>query len=442
MKTATVAAPRPEDASGVKEGDVDPLQPGLWLPRALLFVPRWAFTLIMQPFRGAVWLLEHFELKRVFQSIFFDETLTFGIYPIVSYESGFGFTGGANIVHKDLFGEKERIKLSVGYGGRFIQHYDATFSSGKRFGEFTRLSLDGGFETQPKFRFFGIGNEDELTEPEAVMMPIDPYVDPTAVETRVARDAASARLKLEHDVTPSFGVELSGMWRYSDFRAPKESDIPSVDTIYSQDVAFNYDRPIHLAYVEMELTYDALLPLTRYIGEALPSPGFRAAGFIGFNRVLNDRTANYFRYGLDVNQIFNVYHGDRVIILRAYLEGVTGSLNNVPVIELPRLGGPELLRGFDRDRFRDRASTLATLEYRFPLNRVSAATLFVEVGRVWRTLADFNFDGFHGAFGGAITLFSRDSSVLRAQLAATHEGGAFFQLVLSPSIEAPSRTWR
>ena len=57
-------------------------------------------------------------------------------------------------------------------------------------------------------------------------------------------------------------------------------------------------------------------------------------------------------------------------------------------------------------RFRDRASTLATVEYTWDLGNYLAGYGFVDFGRVWPSLADFEFESFRVGFGGGIHAYA------------------------------------
>src|SRR5262249_60628075 len=108
----------------------------------------------------------------------------------------------------------------------------------------------------------------------------------------------------------------------------------------------------------------------------------------------------YVRYGLDALRYFDPYRGDRVLLLRLYAEAVTGSLADIPFTDLPRLGGPQLLRGYHRDRFRDRAALMSTAEYAFPIGEQLSGYLLLDAGRLEPSFAHLSFDRMRYALGG------------------------------------------
>jgi outer membrane protein assembly factor BamA len=107
----------------------------------------------------------------------------------------------------------------------------------------------------------------------------------------------------------------------------------------------------------------------------------------------------------------------------------------VPFIDLPRLGGPVLLRGYDRDRFRDRYSGLATIEYDWPAAYDVNGFLFADAGRVFRDPDDFGVDDLRVGYGAGIQLHTITGFLARGQIASSVDGGLFFQLSLDPTFE-------
>lgn len=119
-------------------------------------------------------------------------------------------------------------------------------------------------------------------------------------------------------------------------------------------------------------------------------------------------------------------------MLRAYLEGVSGGLDDIPFSELPRVGGSRLMRGYARNRFRDRTVTAFTLEYKFPISRTFAAFAFLDGGGAWRKLADFDPTELHPGYGGGIQIHTAELFLTRFLVGAGDDGVTFY-LSFSPS---------
>jgi hypothetical protein len=114
----------------------------------------------------------------------------------------------------------------------------------------------------------------------------------------------------------------------------------------------------------------------------------------------------------------------------------------ISFVELPRLGGPDFLRGYPRDRFRDRAVALATAEYAWDLGNYFGGYTFVDVGRPFRSLSEANLSALRVGFGAGIEMRTYRSFLLRGQLAASREGDVFFELALSPAFGRRERAGR
>jgi outer membrane protein assembly factor BamA len=135
-----------------------------------------------------------------------------------------------------------------------------------------------------------------------------------------------------------------------------------------------------------------------------------------------------------------------VLILRGRLEGVEGSDERIPFIDLPRLGGPTLLRGYARDRFRDRVALLASLEYRYPIWRQVSGFLFADAGRVLPDLSEAGRAALapqllRPSGGAGLEVFQVDSVLVRGQVAGSPEG-VFFQFSLGPVYGLPTHNYR
>ena len=124
------------------------------------------------------------------------------------------------------------------------------------------------------------------------------------------------------------------------------------------------------------------------------------------------------------------------------MEGVAGDLENVPFVDLPRLGGPILLRGYDRDRFRDRILGLTSAEYEFDLGYAFTGFLFVDAGRVYPDLSDLSLDDVRFGYGGGLQLQTEKAFLGRVGLASSTDGGLIFTLSLDPVYDPKARVER
>jgi len=96
----------------------------------------------------------------------------------------------------------------------------------------------------------------------------------------------------------------------------------------------------------------------------------------------------------------------------------------VPLRELPRLGGPNMMRGFVQGRYRDQQLWSVQAEYRYSLNRFLVAAAFVAAGGVAPTLGEFSVETTRSAGGlGLRLLLNRKKNVyLRTDVALNSNG--------------------
>jgi len=124
---------------------------------------------------------------------------------------------------------------------------------------------------------------------------------------------------------------------------------------------------------------------------------------------------NYIEHHLDLRRYvpFNARH---MLGFQAIGQFTSGT---VPLRELPRLGGPTMMRGFVQGRYRDRQLWSVQAEYRYTLNRFVVAAAFVAAGGVAPTLGEFSAVTTRSAGGlGLRLLLNRKKNIyLRADVA-------------------------
>jgi hypothetical protein len=138
----------------------------------------------------------------------------------------------------------------------------------------------------------------------------------------------------------------------------------------------------------------------------------------------------FVRGTLEAKQLFDLFHGDRVLTIGARLEVIDANAMDVPFDRLPALGGMARLRAFARDELRDRVASFADLNYEWPLGGNTRAYLFVETGSAQSTIAPKSPTRLHVGYGGGIRFLTGNSTVVRLQVAGADDGviGAYFQL--------------
>jgi hypothetical protein len=418
-ETGTVSTSTPsvraDEAASYRVAPDETTDPGVVVLRGLFFVPRMVTTIAFLPIRGALWVFEEFDLADRYVDLFYNDERTFGIFPTIFAETGFGVGAGAKLVARDLLADDTQLSLSAGYGGRFRQFYRGEVSTGELISDWLVLGIEGGYQERPRDYHFGVG----ATSPD----------DEVRIQRRRVQGLAYARFE------PADFLRITASGLFSDWKIEHGPDDPGADlTVFGPEY--------QLAYQEVFVEIDTRKPAHATIVDATPSSGVYLAGSGGITEVISTPTSQYGRWTADAQWLIDLFHGNRVLALRGYAESVTGRLDEIPLLELPSLGGPYLLRGYERYRFRDRALTVVSAEYRFPIISHAAGYIFVDGGRVFRSLEEFSFKDWRMGFGGGFDLYSREEQLIRLQAAGSKDGDFQLSVVFGADFDSEPRSDR
>ncbi len=418
-------APRPDAARNLVHDDRSAARHLLWVPRVILFVPKWALWIAASPVRGGLYAFERYGLnERLRRLLSGDGPVT--VYPSVARESGHGLTYGVGA------GVRDYVRANFLFGGEVRQVYELRLMTDELLGPDLELELAGQLHLLDDSLFFGIGNGD-LT-PAAMQTDIDARRDAIAVSTRFDQKILRTELTGAWTPLPWLTARATGAFIKKDFETIDGGGPDRVDLsdVYDIDSLTAFDEGVRYGYGELRATYDDRITTNPYVSLAQPASGWKLEGFAGYAHGFADDPSRYLRYGLDLQRYFDLYRGDRILLLRAYVEGITSGLDDIPFSELPRLGGSRLGRGYARNRFRDRSATGFTLEYKFPISRTFAAFLFLDGVGAWRKPSDFDATELHPGYGGGVQLHTAELFVTRF-LVGSGDDGVTFYLSFSPS---------
>lgn len=418
--------------------------------RGLLVVPRAAVTAVAYPLRGGLTLYERHHVREHLVDFFFDDTRTYGLYPALSLETRTLPGVGARFVHRDLFDTGAKLRLAGDYGGESRYKLEGGLSSAPLADGLLTVRLGGGWQAQPSAPFFGIGDQD-LVRPDPSVQNL-PGRSPVAVSTTFRQEVLRAELGVGVDpagpifaaVTTAYFQRSFGDTTVSDPSLPP--DLGRTDQRFDTSTLTGWGQGTKVSYSELQLGWNSLRVTGGFVPAGAPSTGAKVVAFGGLARGLDGSPVAYARYGLDAFRYFDLYGGDRVLIVRGRLEGVEGADDQIPFTDLPRLGGTTLLRGYDRERFRDRVALLGSVEYRYPIWRQLGGFLFVDGGRVLPGLADLGSAAtapqhLRPGFGGGLEVLQGERFRMRGQVAGSSEG-FFFQLSLDPVYRLPTHNYR
>jgi hypothetical protein len=435
---AVAGAPLPGQESG-RADDGDGGDGAVrWILRGVLFLPRIAVELVDAPVRAVLWANQRYELSNVYYRLLFNDRRTIGLVPTGTFDTGFGFTIGARFVDRDLFGEHEHVSVSAVVGGGFRTTVSVGARTGERLGDHAEIGVEATFDRRPHDTFYGIGNGD-LTSPPPD--PVDPRVDSTAVETRYRQELA--RVALVGDVRPFDRLHLRTTASLTDLDLGVAEDRDhmdrQIDTVYDPAGLVGFADVKH-AYGELEVRWDGRDRRSVWDSRQVYSAGGLAAAFAGRVHRL-DPGDDFSRYGVELQYFVRLGDGPRVLATRFHAEAVTGTRDQVPLTELPRLGGASFLRGYPGDRFRDRVAAFGSGEYQWDLSRLVDASLFVDAGRVFPSLQEVTVENLRVGFGGALSVHTDSDFLLQASLATSIDGGLLFNLAFNRAFDSTTR-WR
>lgn len=421
----TASAPAPGEESGRIDDVYDrPASTGRVIARGVLFVPRLLVAAVTAPVRGTLYLYDRYQIGDWYWRTFWNDSRTIGVVPTARLDSGWGFNVGGKFVVKDVLGQGEQFYALASTGGRFSQRYQVR---GQWAGPFDALArpryaaeLVGDWEDRTREPFFGIGNSDPM------------------IETRYSQDIRRAGAGVGYRLVGDLYARAYGKIASIDY-GHSSTDI-SIEEVYDTAAIPGFMDGLTDYYGELELRYDSRRSVGPWEGTAMPSTGWYATIYGGYDHQSGQGLGNYFRYGADLQRFFRLGMGPRTLVAR--LRGEAVSNDGVAFSELPELGGATLLRGYDPNRFRDRIAAVGTLEYQWDLSRQLTANIFTDAGRVYPSFDDLTFDNMRVGFGVGLTLHSAHDYYMRAHIASSIDGSVFVHFAFDPVFNTRPREMR
>lgn len=401
-----------EDARGFTE------EPGwesedyvLFPARAVLFPARLLVDVVFTPIELLLAGIDRHKLvPRVVDFFYFDKAHTAGFYPSAAFESGYGLSFGAKIFDNDLAGHEETLSFAAQTGGRYVQSYEAVFEGDRVGGSRLWLENRTRYEVEPAILFFGLGGGDRT----AAGGDLGPRDTNTAVRFQQERFlgllSVGSTLGEQGDLTK---LGVTGIYNHRRFQNEQRSfPEPSIEDVYDTARIAGFDSGVNTLELDLSLIRD-----TR--DNEFASSGSYAELLAG--GVVPANGYHYWHVGAELTQFIDLYRKTRVLALRVAFEGVAGHEDEIPFVELPRLGGVHDLRGYLTDRFRDKLAGVATAEYRYPIHQLISGKLFVDAGNVGQNpnqlIGSSPFAAWKVGAGGGLLLHTEEDVLLSIDLA-------------------------
>jgi Omp85 superfamily domain len=402
-----------------KPEGTEPEDVALAVPRAILAIPRYTLKLLFWPVREGIEFVDRHALVEKVTDVLYNDARTAAILPTFGVDSYFGPSFGAKAFHEDLAGHREYASVEARFGGQYKLATQLHFKANNFGGSQLWLESVTRYESEPGLLFQGIGHGDTSAE--------GPGLDPraAAVATRYSADRYLGLLR--SGVTfgkPGEMLQLgaTGIYNVRDFGEKHRGRDPSIEQVYDTSRIVGFDERVATLETDLNLIIDL-----RDVAGAT-SRGAYLEVFGGY--VPRIGKYSFWHHGAELTGFIDLYKRTRVLVLRAFVEGVEGAEGDIPFSELPRLGGPNRLRGYRLDRFRDEKTAVGTIEYRYPVHQYLAGSLYVDVGRAERSYADFFDSRWKSGFGGGLIVRSRDRQLFAFDIA--YGDGVRFYLTTDP----------
>lgn len=386
---------------GIEAEDV-----GLFVPRAVLFLPRMTLKAIFYPIAKTLAFLDRHAVIETIEDVLYNDERTAAIVPVLSVDTFFGPAIGVKAFHENLAGHGERGSIDARFGGQYEQAYQIAFRADFAGGSRVWVESIARFEIDPALLFQGIGDVDTGAGGSG-LGPRD-----AAVETRFRERRFLSLQRLGYTVGEGAAltkIGVTGTLNNRAFEPAHKATEPSIETVYDTSRIVGFDGGVDIFELTGNLVVD-----TRDVPGATSSGAYFEV-FGGGAPALGDYT--YWHYGAEATGYFDLYKKTRVLVLRAALEATEGDSADIPFSELPRLGGPYRLRGYPLDRFRDAKAAVGTIEYHYPIHQFLAGSLYADVGHVAPGYKELFDNNWSVGVGGGFIVRSRDRVILTIDVA-------------------------
>ncbi len=135
------------------------------------------------------------------------------------------------------------------------------------------------------------------------------------------------------------------------------------------------------------------------------------------------------RVEVDAQQYISLLKQRRILAFHALVSASDADEGaEVPFYFQRTLGGPDDLRGFRRNRFRDRHALFLQAEYRWEIFTAVDGAIFYDAGKVASRIEDLNLRHLEHDYGFGFRFGTRNSVFLRVDTAFGSSAGTHFIL--------------
>jgi hypothetical protein len=376
----------------------------------LLSLPEYAVEFAVQPAAMLIRVVERYRIDRRFAEFFTNDAGTISVAPKVNLTVSRGFGAGATLSLKKRSGSQQR--LDIGALARLSLDSEFTIRHRHRIASLEGRLLDLRVEyvRDQDNSFYGIG--DGVGREKRVLSDIslDSYVALDLVGRGVLAFRGEAEIGL----------------RQTELGPGVHDTVPSVE-------AMPVDGPAPPPGFGRKLLYPRfLLRIRRGTRDLVgrPSVGWLLEGEGLYTQDLSGQNHQALSGRVGATLILPILPYRRVLVFHAGIarSSPLGGSNEVPLHALVTPGRDKYMRGFARERFRDRASWWGSAEYRFPVwvyrgsGLGMTPTLFYGLGRVASSIKGLSEERPRQSYGMGLRLAHDDAFISNFHLANSVEG--------------------
>jgi len=319
-----------------------------------------------------------------------------------------GFGGGLAVRHTAFFGEGNELKARV-YA---TVNGDQKFTLGLKFpvAAVGELQLGTGFRDRANARYFGIGPESRV-------------LDRSYYRQRMWWAGTTYAHRLTAKLYLAGGVIFNGV----SAGEPGGDFQPSIYERWADNPPFGLGLRSDGVTVGLGLTHENA-PL-----DGRPTRGGVRRAIVTYFHGLSQEDARYWQFRAELQQYVPLWFAHHALALRGFVSWMdpVGD-REIPFQRLMFNDDPDLLRGYNDYRWRDRGLAVLSAEYRWPLwayqyPQGSGMDLYflADVGQVFGEFKQISADHLTVSYGLGIRLVSSRGFILRLEWSNSNEGSVF-----------------
>lgn len=348
---------------------------------------------------GIVWLDENKVIYEI-QELLKPPTVPFGFDARFKAGGLSGLGAGVTFYHDDFPGHGNHFR--VGFLSTLRGAHDV--HSGVRVGE---IEAGAGYRIRKAARFYGIGPDSRLED-----------------ESFYTGEVSWGGLGFRKEAGPLEFALTAGL-STAGSRGPRETEEPTVRETFADNLPYGFGRRSDGLSFGLEV-----LTETAHETGRPETGGIHRAKAVYFSGLGDDENVGFWNYRGEIQRFVPLWFSNRALALRGVMSWIdpTGD-SPIPFQRLISNDDPDLFRGYQDLRFRDRGLALVSAEYRWPVwapRDVSGpgvdAYLLSDVGQVFGTFDELSFRKTTVSWGGGFRLIGGRGFTARVEIATSKEG--------------------